>query len=134
MVIAVPTLGATTLLTDPGQIIAYQLRQFATTPRSLSAIYENQVISLGDIISKSGQDQQAIITPTTNALTTVFNNIFGQGAALVSVGTTQYSEAQYSLIISVQVTLNGQTYGISSTVQVNNGVLVLENDNVPALS
>ena len=129
---AVPTLGATTLLKDPSEIIAYQIRQFATTPRSLSAVYEDQVISLGDIISRSAQDSQAIVGPTTTALTTVFNRIFGSGATLVSVTTNQYSAALYSLVISVQVTINGKSYGISSTVQVSNGVLVLENDEVPA--
>jgi hypothetical protein len=89
------------------------------------------VISLGDIISRSANDSNAVVNPVISALTTVFNRIFGAGTANVSVTATQLSDASYSLTISVAITYNNEVYGIASTVQVNNGVLVLVNDTVP---
>jgi hypothetical protein len=131
---AVPTLGATTLLTEPGDIIAYQLRQFATTPQSISTLYYDQVISLIEIISRAGNDSQRVLGPAQEALTSVLNRIFGDNAAQVEVSAEQINDALYTLVLSVQVAVNNQVYGISSTVQINNGVLVLPNDMVPTLS
>lgn len=127
---AIPTLGATTLLTDPGQIIAYVIRQFCTTPRSISTIYQDSVISLGDILSRASNDSTAATQQAQIALTKVFGSIFGNGSINVSVTSEQVTSATYSLLIVVQVNYNNTIYGISNTVQVNNGVLVLENDTV----
>lgn len=130
----VPTLGATTLLTDPSQILAYVIRQFCTTPQHISTLYYQNVISLGDLISRSGNDANAVAGPAQTALMQVLNAIFGSGAASVSTEINQLTDASYSLVLVVQVVYQGQVYGVTPTVQVTNGVLVLQNDTLPTFS
>lgn len=128
--IVVPTLGAKTLIVNPSEILAYGIRQFATTPRSISAVYYDQVISLGDIISRSPSDSQQVIAATSAALTQMFNRIFGPDVVFVNVSEQPRNDASYSLVIAVQAVIANRTYGITSSIQVKNGLLILENDAV----
>ena len=132
--IVVPTLGAKTLLVEVSEILAYQIRQFATTPRTLSVIYHDQVVSLGDILSRNPTDSTAVISATTDALNQLFSRIFGSTGVVVNVTEQARNDASYSLVIFVQVTVAGKPYGVSSSIQVKNGLLILDNDSVVKLS
>ncbi len=133
-IIAVPTLGAQTLLTNPSDIIAYQIRQFVTTPRSVSNLYYDEVISLNDIISRSAGDPQSVVGPTTTSLQKVFDTIFGSNSSIITVTINQIDAATYALVLSIQIMLNGQAYGFASTVNIVNGSIVMPNDLVPTIT
>lgn len=129
----VPTLGASFLLTDPEEIIAYQIRQFATTSKSASNTFSSMTESLADLISRYGSDVNSIISPVEKALSNVLTRVFSPAASssVSVVANTSFVEyPNYTLTITVQVVVNGTPYTVSRNLQSTNGAIVILNDSV----
>lgn len=128
----VPTLGATLMLTNPAEILAYTVRHFACAPKSISAMFYNQSYSLLDLISRYGQSQEAIVIPVQSALEKMCSAIFGnQGSSLVQVSTINLGNDMYTLVINVQVVIGQLIYSVSPKISISkDGVIQMANDVV----
>ncbi len=127
----VPTLGATTFLTDPSEIIAYVVRHFCAAPQSASNTYFDITYSLGDILSRYSYAANAVITPITTALMQILTNIFGTtGFPTVTVTTSFDTDTTYTITIFVQVLISGVFHTIDPTISVSNGTIRMTNDIV----
>ena len=122
----VPTLSSVTFLTNPPDVIAYVLRHFCSSPKSVNETLIEYTISMMDIISRYGDDVDAVCVQTIQSLTQAFTNIYGVGSTTVEATPQTSDNVNYSIEINVSITYNGQTYSIANTVTTDsNGRLIL---------
>jgi hypothetical protein len=124
--IVVPTLSASTLLSDPRAIIAYVLRQYASAPKNATSTWVEETISLRYTLAKyASAEPETVSASIQHDLSRVFNTLFPEGA---TVTVTRTDEATgYSLQIAVSVVKAGELHTIDKSVIVSpDGHLTIE--------
>lgn len=109
----VPTLGSISLLSNPKDIIMYQLNFFAAVPKDMSNLFYNEIKSLPEISSLYSHDKQLMRSYTQKALLEIFTRIFGNGSSSITVTTEDIDVTKYRLIISVLVNQDGIVYSLT---------------------
>lgn len=130
----VPTLGATTFITDPGRIIEYQLRFYLATVRSASSAFYTNIRSYIDTVSTLGHDRAAIAAAVSSDLLYVLKRVFYNDTQNINVDVTTRDDANwangYQIVIKITVTIGGVIYYYSPDVTMVNGIPRLSNDTV----
>lgn len=129
----IPTMGNQLILKSPVDKIAYTLRSYATTPKSISSTYRDMIISLEDVISRYADNKEDMVQPIIDDLSPVFKRLFPDAAAInVSVSTPDSTEqvGAYDVKITVSVVVGGIAYAMDSTTPIVDGQIVLANDTV----
>lgn len=122
---AVPTLRKNTWVTDPSQIIAYEIAYFIKAPASASDTARSSMVSYMDIVSKN-IDIPTVCGMITTALNGVFTRIYGNGNSNVIVSNSTSDGINYTLTIDASVTVDGETYVTSTDISTDStGHIVL---------
>ena len=115
----VPTLDAQSILSNPQDILAYQLRYYITMPLSVSDTTSGLMISLADTVSRYQAIEGNLVRSVTDDLTTVYSRFFPQtGSLTVDVTTSDNGDGTYNITILLAVIVNGQSYTLGSDVTV----------------
>lgn len=131
MAIAVPTLGTTTYLTDPTDIVPYIIRHYASVPKSTTHMWTNEVVSLRDTITQFQNTPDSLRRQIVNDLTEVFNRIFQNSGTNVSVDIEDIeNNTAYNIIIEVTVFQNNFPFTLSNIILIEDGVPVVNNRGV----
>lgn len=123
---AVPTLGTTTLLTNPSDQILYTIRHYVAAPKNATVTFVEETVSLSRVLAEVGHRKDRIREPVMRDLQVVLGRIFPEGVT-VEVNTQDVSEVRYRLSISVQAIRGGQPYQVTNTsVFIDNGEILLD--------
>ena len=120
----VPTLGNTTMVTTPQQIIATLIQFYFAAPKhafSTPQLHE-MTISYRDALSRYGQTNISQLKNTVNIdLTSALQRIFGSESAIsIDVNhETLGSDNRYNLLLDARVTIKGFHYTISRTISID---------------
>lgn len=125
-VVAFPTLGQTTYLTTPQDIIASIIQYYAYAPKSASDVYFAEAISLADTLSKYGYTRDVISGPVIHDLVPVLNRYFPGHPVNVDVSYEDIDTVRYNLVITVTVSVDGSSYTASTSLVVdsNHNIIV----------
>lgn len=127
------TFGSHFAITKPQTKIDYVLKMYALSPRSMSNTHYANAISLGERIASYGDDMTQITVPVEKDLHAELTRVFPDATEIDVDVTTEARDARnYSLIIKPTVTINGLTYSVSRALSVVDGVLITENETIPA--
>lgn len=133
----VPTTGASLFITDPGEIIIYQIRHYLATARSASDVYYDSIRSYMDTYSRSGHDRDLFRSEVEADMKYIFKTIFYNDTAGLSVTITTTdvtgSPNTYNVVFMITITINNVLYSVSPEVYISNGVPVIRNDNVSSM-
>lgn len=123
----VPTLDSQSILTDPRDILGYQLRYYCTAPKSVSNVTFNSMISIADTASRYQDNPEVMASQVTSDLNTVFNRFFPPGATTINVSTDDNGDGTYNLVIQMAVFVNGKSYTLGADITVTStGIAVLK--------
>lgn len=132
----IPTMGNQVALKLPKDKIAYILRSYATTPKSISTTYYDMIISLEDVISRYANDKENMVQPIIDDLAPVLRRVFPDAAAInIGVSTPDSADqvGAYDVKISVSVVVGGVAYAMDSTTPVVDGRIKIPNDTVEGM-
>lgn len=123
----IPTLDTQSILSDPRDILAYQLRYYCTAPLSVSNSTAGAMISIADTASRYQGSSETMVKQVTKDLTSVYNRFFPIGATIVNVSSSDNANGTYNLTIALAVNVNNTSYTLGADVSVNqNGILSLK--------
>ena len=127
--VTVPTLENTLYLQDPEAIIGYGLRRYARTPANTIPFLSSQIISLPQRFAEHGGNPDDFCTAIQTDLMGMYQRIFSTATSVVVYVTNEQTDGTtYTVDISVQVTINGQLYQLSTNLPIVNGEISLPQD------
>lgn len=128
----VPTLGATTFVTDPGQILAIVLRSYITLPKSRSDIYTDEIISYMDDVSRISYDMTVFSETVEASLSSAYDRIFKGSGVSVSVTCTPVvtTGTNYDVELTIVAQDSNYTYTMLPLIANSNGSFNISNDTV----
>lgn len=134
----VPTMGATTFLTDPGEIIKYQLRNYLAMPRSSSDVYYDSIRSYMDTVSRHQHNRDVFRAQVESDIEYVLKRVFYNDTAGVSVSVTTKDGPSgtmgYYVVILATVTIDGYLHSVSPDFVIVNGIPMMRNDQVSKIA
>ena len=136
MPVIIPTLTATSYLTNPPDQIAYVLRHYAAGPKSNTDTYYDMTASLANTMSKYGQDRARMAKLVEMDLQPIFNRLYPPPAEVaISITTADVPTndpsilpTRYSIVVAVRVIIGSLVYSTTSRIAVNEGAITLPTD------
>jgi hypothetical protein len=117
----IPTLDTQSILSDPRDILGYQLAFYTRTPKSVSDTTPWAIVSMADAISRYQYNQSALVAAVTQDLKSVYARFFTPpaGSVSVDVSTSDNADGTYDVTINLSAVSNGVPYTLGADVTVN---------------
>lgn len=116
----VPSLGESTVLSDPNDMITETLRNWCYFPSNQTEIYRSYAISLSDALSTLAPSPTKLVERVKSDLANCFIRMFSDvgGDVDIDASTTEVSATSYTLSITVSVRIGGQAYMVSPQIEI----------------
>lgn len=121
MATVIPVLGGENWLADPELIMNKLFVHMFLTDYSQSNIYQGSVTSLQYILAEYGDDVPKLTNAVTNAITKYYGNYFdGADVTFKLVDGDTGTSGKMSFNLQITAVMNGKTYDLNRTLQVDN--------------